>query len=263
MFIYRIMKLVTIFEDFKVNNITQDDLIKCIKTGGFILTSIVEDLPEHDPKKELYPRDISDDGNVTVEINGKNYLVDLDDIERVEMGVKESKKISILDEDIRKELPKKLTIVTSNGEFELQLCDCWIQFPKMMFQYWHNTPEKTDDVLADGEPDYLSFDLNFMKREDTFEINVENTYGDAMMFEYKITPPNTIEVGHYNGYKSKHDPKYVFTYTEDSIKELMNFFNKFTFGVKLTRDKFNFLDIDPNSYKLEKVGYVITNFSKF
>lgn len=258
------MKIVKFFEDFKVNNITQEDIINCIKKGGSIYSSIVKEFPDNDPKKPLFPKDISEDGEITVDIDGGIYYVDLDDVERVEMDpVKESKKISIVDTDFKSHVPEKLSIVTSNGEFELVISDCVVQFPKVCLSYWHSTPEKTGDVLSDGEPDYLSFDLNFVKVDDHFEINVENTYGDAMMFEYKIVPPNTIEVGHYNGYKSMHDPNYVFSYTEDSINDLMEFFNKFTFGLELTRDKFNFLDIDPNSYKFEKVGYLITNFSKF
>ena len=256
------MKRIKLYEDFKVNNITSEDIEKCIQDGGVIYSEIVKEFPDNDPKKPLSPVDIGEDGEITINVDGNLYYVDLDDVKRVEF-TNENRKISILHDDLRNQVPQKLSIVTSNGEFDLKLSDCWIQFPKMMLQYWHNTPEKTGDALSDGEPDYLGFDLNFLKKGNTFEINVENTYGDAMMFEFKITPPNTVEVGHYNGYNSKFDPKYVFSYTEESIKDLLNFFNKFTFGLDLTRDKFNFLDIDPKSYKFEKVGYVITNFSKF
>lgn len=261
-FIYRNVKRMKLYEDFKVNNITSEDIQKCIQDGGVIYSEIVKELPNNNPKSPLTPVDIDETGEITIRHGDNLYYVDLDDVERVEF-TNESKKISILHEDLREQLPQKLTIVTSNGEFELKLSDCWIQFPKMMFQYWQSTPEKTGDVLSDGEPDYLAFDLNFMKKGDNFEINVENTYGDAMMFEFKISPPNTVKVGHYNGYKSKYDPNYVFSYTEESINDLLEFFNKFTFGLKLTRDKFNFLDIDPKTYKFEKVGYVITNFTKF
>jgi hypothetical protein len=256
------VKRIKLYENFKVNNITSEDLEKCIGEGGVIYSKIVKEFPDNDPKKPLRPVDIDETGEITIDVDGDLYYVDLDDVDRVEF-TNESNKISILHGDLRKQLPPKLSIITSNGQFELELCDCWVQFPKVMFQYWQNTPDKTNDVLSDGEPDYLGFDLNFMKRDKLFEINIENTYGDAMMFEYKIMSPNTVEVGHYNGYKSKHDPNYVFGYTEESINDLIQFFNKFTFGLELTRDKFNFLDIDPKSYKFEKVGYLITNFSKF
>lgn len=259
------MKLVKKYEDFKVNNITEKDVMDCIRKGGKIYSSIVKEYPENDPKKPLTPKDISENGEITVELDGEIYTVDLDDVERIESEViSESKKVSMVDPDFKNHVPKKLTIVTSNGEFELELKDCWVQFPKVMLSYWHSTPLKTGDVLADGEPDYLSFDLNFVKNGKNFEINVENTYGDAMMFEYKIKPPNNVSVGHYNGYKSKFDPMYVFTYTEKSIRDLMDFFNRFTFGLNLTRDRFNFLDADPDSFKMEKLHHkLVMKFGDF
>ena len=161
-------------------------------------------------------------------------------------------------------LPKTMEIITSNGEFTLELSDVQMTFPKMWINYYQNTPEKTGDVLSDGEPDNLGFDLNFQKVDDTFEINVENTYGDAMMFEFKISPPNTVTVGHYNGVNSKFDPKYSFAYSEKSINDLIDFFNRFTIGYELTRDKFNFLDTKEDSYKFERVDSKrINSFTHF
>jgi len=158
------------------------------------------------------------------------------------------KKIPITSSEVRKILPQTISIITSNGEFELEISDMQMTYPKLWVSYFHSTPEKTGNVLTDGEPDYIGFDLNFIKRDHKFEINVENTYGDAMMFEFKLVPPNEVIVGHYNGIKSKFDPEYKFSYTEKSIQDLIDFFNRFTFGFNLTRDKFNFLDSNDNSY---------------
>jgi len=259
------MKRIKVFEDFKVKNITLEDIINCIKNGGNIYASIIKDYPRNNPNKPLVPKDVSDDGEITIEIGGKLFYVDLDDVDKVELEpISESNKVSILHEDFKNYVPKTMQIVTSNGEFELELTDCHVTFPKIEITYHHYTPEKTGDVLSDGEPDYLCFDLNFHRRDRDFQINVENTYGDAMMFEFKISPPNTIEVGHYNGVNSKFDPKYKFSYTEKSINDLMSFFNKFTFGLNLSRDKFNFLDTKDDSFKIEKVGHrIVTNFSMF
>jgi hypothetical protein len=46
------VKWVKLFEDFKKNNIegtliTQDDIIKCIKSRGLIYSTIVHDFPEN------------------------------------------------------------------------------------------------------------------------------------------------------------------------------------------------------------------------
>jgi hypothetical protein len=83
-------------------------------------------------------------------------------------------------------------------------------------------------------------------------INVELTYGDAMMFEFKIKKWNKVDVFVYNGQNSKFDPDYKFTFTEESIQDLIKFFNRF--GFKLTRDRFNFLDSDVFSYDTTKNG---------
>jgi len=160
-------------------------------------------------------------------------------------------KIPIISQDVKKLFPKKLSISTSNGEFELVISDYVINLPKINTAYHHSTPEITGDVLSDGEPDYLSIDLNFMKVDKNFEINVEITYGDAMMFEFKVSN-GKVDVFHYNGYGSKFDPGYEFSFSEESIQELLKLFNRFGFG--LSRDNFNFLDSDKSSYDTTKNG---------
>jgi hypothetical protein len=84
------MKWMKLFEDFKKNNeegtlITQDDIIKCIKSRGLIYSTIVHDFPENKPEEGMTPIDIDEDGLVTVEIDGKQYNVDLNDVEKIEM----------------------------------------------------------------------------------------------------------------------------------------------------------------------------------
>ena len=83
------MKWIKLFEDFKQNNeegtlITIDDIINCIKSRGIIYATIVKEYPENDPKDPITPVDIDEDGLITVEINNKEYYVDLDDVEKIE-----------------------------------------------------------------------------------------------------------------------------------------------------------------------------------
>ena len=83
------MKWIKLFEDFKKNNeegtlITQDDIISCIKKRGLIYATIVKDFPDTDPEEALTPVDIDKDGLVTVEYEGKEYTIDLNDIEKIE-----------------------------------------------------------------------------------------------------------------------------------------------------------------------------------
>ena len=83
------MRRIKLFEDFKQNNeegtlITIDDIINCIKKRGVIYSTIIKEYPDNDPKDPITPVDIDEDGLITVEIDGNEYYVDLDDVEKIE-----------------------------------------------------------------------------------------------------------------------------------------------------------------------------------
>lgn len=80
------MKWLKLFEDFKQNNIEgdllkQDDIIK----GGIIWATIVQEIPENDPKEPLKAVDIDEDGLITVEQDNKIGYVKLEDVEKIEL----------------------------------------------------------------------------------------------------------------------------------------------------------------------------------
>lgn len=75
---------ILMFENFKQNNITVEDIIQCINNGGDVYATIVKSMPNNDPKEPLHPVSVDDDGLVTVEYQGKNYEIDLLDIDRIE-----------------------------------------------------------------------------------------------------------------------------------------------------------------------------------
>jgi GTP pyrophosphokinase len=79
------LKYIKTFESFKVNNITIDDIIKCIDNGGLIYSDIIKNYPDNDPKEPLRPVSVDNDGLVTIEINGQNYDVDIKNINRIEI----------------------------------------------------------------------------------------------------------------------------------------------------------------------------------
>jgi len=84
------MRWLKLFEDFKKNNeegnlITQDDIINCIKKSGLVFATIVHDFPDNDPEVGMKPVDIDEDGLITVEVDGKEYTIDLNDIEKIEI----------------------------------------------------------------------------------------------------------------------------------------------------------------------------------
>jgi hypoxanthine phosphoribosyltransferase len=83
------MKWIKLFEDFKENNqegtlITKDDIITCITHGGVIYADIIHDFPNNDEKEPLSPVDIDSDGDITVQIDQKLYIVNLKDVKRIE-----------------------------------------------------------------------------------------------------------------------------------------------------------------------------------
>jgi predicted Zn-ribbon and HTH transcriptional regulator len=177
--------------------------------------------------------------------------------ENIERIVSES--ISIFSQDWKKYLPEEISIITDNGEFTLSKKDLMINGDLLQFSYYHNTTESEDgDVLADGEPDYLAFDIHVMKKNDgtyanpdTLRLDVDITYGDAMVSEFSIEKPNKVDVIHYTGKGSMHDSDSFFGFTDKSLLDITNFFN--TFGYNLTTKDFLFIDKTNDEYN-EQTG---------
>jgi hypothetical protein len=177
--------------------------------------------------------------------------------------------ISLFDENWIKLLPKSLTLITQNGEFKLQVKGLepdkygypgiYNLMTSVSFSYGQNTLEKEDgDPTADGEPDSLQFDIAVVKDNDGSEanpskslrLNVDLTYGDAMIYEFTIDYPNKVHVHHYNGKDSLYDPETHFGFSDESLKELITFFNRF--GFTTTPEDFKFMDSDLDSYDYER-----------
>ena len=84
------MKWLKLFEDFKQNNeegdlLNQEDIIKCIEKGGIMYATIVQEIPDNDPKEPLKAVDIDQDGLITVEQNNKIGYVKIEDVEKIEI----------------------------------------------------------------------------------------------------------------------------------------------------------------------------------
>ncbi len=82
-------------EDYKLNNITEQDIVDCIKSGGVIYSDIVSTHPDNKnwEKEPLTPFDI-EDGKIGVKIDGNPHYVKLENIKRVEWS--KEKRISEL-----------------------------------------------------------------------------------------------------------------------------------------------------------------------
>lgn len=82
-------------ENYKVNNVTEADIIDCIKSGGLIYSDIVSDYPNNKDWKSvgLVPVDI-EDNKVMVDIDGNVHYVKIENIKKIEWNA--DKKISEL-----------------------------------------------------------------------------------------------------------------------------------------------------------------------
>ncbi len=165
-------------------------------------------------------------------------------------------RISVFDQRIKDLLPNEIEIKTTYGKYTLEKKDLMLNGDLIQISYYQNTAAKKNDVSADGEPDYLCIDIHTVKENDGSEANGENlrlnidiTYGDAMVFSFTIEAPNRVEPHHYTGIGSMHEKETEFHFTDKSLGDLVNFFNSFSDSYKLTKDDFRFLDKDPNSYR--------------
>jgi len=169
---------------------------------------------------------------------------------------------TIFDSGWTDNLPTDLSIVTSTGNYTLELkrdkslghnVDVTNLMNCIQISYYQNTAED-GNVTKDGEPDYLCFDITLVKDNDgterspdTLKLNVDISYGDNMASSFSIQKPNKVTLSHYTGIGSKHDSETKFAFTDESLKSLVDFFNKF--GYELTVNDFKFLDNDDNSFK--------------
>lgn len=159
-------------------------------------------------------------------------------------------KISIFQQDwFEKLLPETLVVHSLGKKYTFEKNEATINGDVVQFSYYTETYQKPEDALLDGEPSFLEFDLHFFKNQDSvIKIIVDITYGDAMASEFSIEPPNNINIIHYNGIGSKYDPKTHWGFSDESIRDLIKFFNAFSHGIKLEPKDLSFIDEHPDTY---------------
>ena len=208
------------------------------------------------------------EGVGVVSVNGRHKDYRLKNLPHVGDDIEKNNDISIFQQDwFEKLLPDTFKIVShpnlkklnSDGtlsdidtlkkEYTLEKNDCTIDNDLVQFNYYQNTVKKPGDVIDDGEPDILEFDIHFVKNESGIKLLVDITYGDNMSYEFSIETPNKINVIHYTGIGSKYDSETHLGFTHESIKDLVKFFNAFNHGIELTEKDLSFLDESHHSYK--------------
>lgn len=138
---------------------------------------------------------------------------------------------------------------STNIEYRLKKNDCTISGDLVQFNYHLNTIKEPGDVIKEGEPSILEFDIHFVNNDSGIKLLVDITYGDHMAYEFSLENGNQINVIHYTGKGSLYDPETHWGFCENTIKDLVKFFNAFNHGINITDLDLNFLDSDRESYK--------------
>lgn len=152
-------------------------------------------------------------------------------------------------ENIRNLFPKKIQVYTEHGTFNYDLGDVTREALIVRAAYNGSTYQKTDNALADGEPDFVCFDIHFINEGKKLKLAIDITYGDSMVSQFTMIEPNVIKIGKYEGIDSKLAPETHFGFSDKTLNNLIELFNKFNDNFKFTKNDFKFLDKYPDTYQ--------------
>jgi hypothetical protein len=132
-------------------------------------------------------------------------------------------------------LPETFSIV--NGE-EHTFKKGNIMINSDMFQITYDNVKKEW-----GYPDTLEFDIYTVKdnSNNKIRLDIDITVGDLIVSEFNIESPNVVNVIQNTTYRSKFNTSEIFALTDESLKQFVDFLNKFN-GMKLDVTDFKFLD---------------------
>lgn len=174
--------------------------------------------------------------------------------------------LKLISDQKSKKLNQDLTITDTNGqnEYTFDKNECTIQGDLVQFTYYYNAMQKDKGEVSDGEPSMLEFDIHFVKNTRGIKLLVDITYGDKMAVEFSIESPNKINIIHYNGIGSKFDIETHWGFKQESIEDLVKFFNSFSHGIKLTTQDLSFIDeyLDSYSHDINNKDHYYTDDSK-
>jgi hypothetical protein len=94
-----------------------------------------------------------------------------------------------------------------------------------------------------GQPDEFEIDLYFVNKNGNLKFTVDISYGDFLVSEFSIEPPNKVKVIEYTSYHSRFNPDEndTFAFEDDTIKDICNFLNHID-GVNISPNDLKFLD---------------------
>lgn len=148
---------------------------------------------------------------------------------------------NIYDVDWKTILPQQMVIL-KDGEHTFKLGNIMKNSDMVQVTYENSNNEW-------GAPSTLEFDFYFSE-DPKMRIDIDITWGDAMVCEFYVDSPSKVGVIEYTSFKSKTDPSNtIFALDNNSLKEFVDFLNKFD-GFKLDVSQFKFLD---QSYNYQPV----------
>lgn len=149
---------------------------------------------------------------------------------------------TIYDKRAEEHLPDYLTINYHGELFKFKKDNIMSHSNMVQITYASTNIDSQESGEIWGSPDTLEFDIYFAKEDSKIILNVDITYGDAMVCEFTVEAPNKVKVVEYTSYHSKFDPSNtVFALVDESLQSFINFLNSFS-GMKLKKEDFKFLD---------------------
>lgn len=145
------------------------------------------------------------------------------------------------------ELPKQLTIYTSNGNFEYKLKNTYNDGSSIKNIYFNISKKNNDKLLPIDEPNNLYIDFNLHNSEDCQKFIVTVNHGKSQKFEFALQKPDILTVTNYNGFGSKFDAESKFAFTDESLIGIVKSLNNI--GFNFTVKNFQFMDKYPYSYQ--------------
>jgi len=145
--------------------------------------------------------------------------------------------ISIYQVDLKRMMPNQLTINQSGKEVTYKIGEITKNFDMIQCPYVN------EEIWGFAETLELDLYIDNNENDNEIKLSVDITLGDAMVSEFSLEAPNKVSIIQYTSYHSKTDQSNtVFAFTDNSLQDLIDFFNEFQ-GFRFSTSDFKFLDM--------------------
>jgi hypothetical protein len=118
----------------------------------------------------------------------------------------------------------------------------FILFFYFMILYNPYVKQRYSDFISETTLNRLFNTKTFQDNSNNkIRLDIDITVGDLIVSEFNIESPNVVNVIQNTTYRSKFNTSEIFAFTDESLKQFVDFLNKFN-GMKLDVTYFKFLD---------------------